>query len=310
LEFSSHYAKIADIARKERSQTLNTELDALSVIAESFAEFSKGQRSIARYITDNYDKAAFMTASRLATETGVSESTVVRFAQELGYGSYPEMRRALADAVRGRLTSLQRISSARDLTENGDILQHVLSGDIEQIRMTLEEASRADFDAAVDAITSAKNIYIFGLRSSSALAHFMGFYFNLLFENVTAVGESSPLEVIEQILRIEKGDVLITLSFPRYSNRTIRAMRYARDMGATIIGITDSNASPVAKLANIVLYARSDMVSFLDTLVAPLSLVNALIVAVSARAGGEVSANFERLERVWEEYGVYEKTDL
>jgi DNA-binding MurR/RpiR family transcriptional regulator len=284
--------------------------DALKIISEGSEKFSKGQRSIAKYISDSYDKAAFMTASRLASETGVSESTVERFAQELGYGSYPEMRRALADAVRGRLTSLQRIKSARELTESGDILRNVLSSDIEQIRMTLEESNADDFNAAVETISSAKNIYIFGLRSSSALAHFMGFYFNLLFENVTVVGEASPLEVFEQILRITEGDALITLSFPRYSNRTIRAMRYARDRGAAIIGITDSNASPVARLADVALYARSDMVSFLDTLVAPLSLVNALIVAVSARAGEEVSANFERLERVWEEYGVYEKTDV
>jgi DNA-binding MurR/RpiR family transcriptional regulator len=271
---------------------------------------SKSQRSIAEYIHVSYDKAAFMTAGRLAAVTGVSESTVVRFAQELGYGSYPEMRRALQDMVRGRLTSVQRIQVARELMESGDILQHVLSSDIDQIKMTMDEVSGEDFDAAVSSITGAKNIYIFGLRSSSALAHFMGFYFNLLFENVHVVGEASALEVFEQILRISEGDVFIALSFPRYSKRTIRAMRYARDMGAGVIGITDGNTSPVAKLADICLYARSDMLSFLDTLVAPLSLVNALIVAVSARAGGDISSNFERLERVWDEYEVYEKTDV
>jgi len=250
-----------------------------------------------------------MTAGKLAAVVGVSEATVVRFAQELGYGSYPEMRRALQDMVRGRLTSVQRIAVARELTEGGDILHHVLSSDIDQIRQTLEDISHADFEAATDAVVSARNIYIFGLRSSSALAHFMGFYFNLLFENVHVVNEASSLEVFEQILRISTGDVFIALSFPRYSKRTIRAMRYARDMGATVIGITDNNVSPIAKLSDICLYARSDMVSFLDTLVAPLSLVNALIVAVSAKTGNDVTASFERLEQIWNEYGVYEKSE-
>jgi DNA-binding MurR/RpiR family transcriptional regulator len=282
--------------------------DILTLIA-NMDKLSKSQRSIATYIQNSYEKAAFLTAGKLAAVVGVSEATVVRFAQELGYGSYPEMRRALQDLVRGRLTSVQRIEIARELTEGGDILSHVLSSDIDQIRQTLDDVSRADFDTATGAVIAAKNIYIFGLRSSSALAHFMGFYFNLLFENVHVVNEASSLEVFEQILRISKGDVFLALSFPRYSKRTIRAMRYARDMGATVIGITDSNASPVSKLADICLYARSDMVSFLDTLVAPLSLVNALIVAVSARAGSDVTTSFERLERVWDEYGVYEKSD-
>ena len=282
--------------------------DILARIA-SMDKLSKSQRSIADFIEGSFEKAAFMTAGKLAAVVGVSEATVVRFAQELGYGSYPEMRRALQDLVRGRLTSVQRIAVARELTEGGDILQHVLSSDIEQIRQTLEDVSRSDFDAATGAVIAAKNIYILGLRSSSALAHFMGFYLNLLFENVHVVNESSSLEVFEQILRVSKGDVFIALSFPRYSKRTIRAARYARDMGATVLGITDSNGSPVAKLSDICLYARSDMASFLDTLVAPLSLVNALIVAVSARAGSDVATSFERLERIWDEYGVYDKSE-
>lgn len=287
---------------------MDKDKDILARIA-NMDKLSKSQRSIADFIEGSFEKAAFMTAGKLAAVVGVSEATVVRFAQELGYGSYPEMRRALQDLVRGRLTSVQRIAVARELTEGGDILHHVLSSDIEQIRQTLEDVSRSDFDAATGAVIAAKNIYIFGLRSSSALAHFMGFYFNLLFENVHVVNESSSLEVFEQILRISRGDVFIALSFPRYSKRTIRAARYARDMGATVLGITDSNASPVAKLSDICLYARSDMASFLDTLVAPLSLVNALIVAVSARAGSDVATSFERLERIWDEYGVYEKSE-
>lgn len=284
--------------------------DILTVIEAASPSFSKGQRSIAKYILENYEKAAFMTASRLGQVVDVSESTVVRFAAELGYNGYPEMRRALQDMIRNCLTSVQRIQVAKELMESQDILSLVLSSDIEQIRLTMEETNRNDFNSAVDAIVNAKNIYILGLRSASALANFIGFYFNLLFNNVRVINENSASEVFEQIFRISKGDVFIALSFPRYSRRTIKAMHYARDMGSDVIGITDTPASPIAKLADIALFARSDMVSFLDTLVAPLSLVNALIVATSAKARGDLFSNFEKLERIWDEYEVYEKIDV
>ena len=286
------------------------ESDIFVVIERCAKDFSKSQRQIAGYITDNYDKAAFMTAGRLAKLCGVSESTVVRFAMELGYPGYPEMRRALQDLTRNRLTSVQRIQVAQALMESQDILTHVLSSDIEQIRMTLEETNRTDFDSAVKAICDAKHIYIFGLRSSSALANFMGFYFNLLFDNVHIVNASSASEVFEQIIRISKDDVLIAISFPRYSKRTIRAMHYAREMGATLVGLTDNPMSPIAKLSDVALCAKSDMVSFVDTLVAPLSLVNALIVASSAKVKGDLFSKFERLEQIWDECEVYEKTDI
>jgi DNA-binding MurR/RpiR family transcriptional regulator len=284
--------------------------DILTLIEEASPRFSKGQKNIARYILENYEKAAFMTASRLGQVVDVSESTVVRFAAELGYEGYPEMRRALQDMIRNCLTSVQRIQVAKELMESQDILSLVLSSDIEEIRLTMEETNREDFNKAVDTIVRANNIYIFGLRSSSALANFMGFYYNLLFDNVHVINGSSASEVFEQILRVSKGDVFIALSFPRYSRRTIKAMRYAGDMGANVIGITDAPASPIAKLADIALYARSDMISFLDTLVAPLSLVNALIVATSAKAKGDLYSNFEKLERIWDENEVYEKADV
>lgn len=279
--------------------------DVISLINEHDPGFSKSQRAIAKYITESYDKAAFMTAARLSAVTGVSESTVVRFAQELGYNSYPEMRRALADVVRGRLTSVQRIQASNDITNNIDIIRHVLTSDIEQIKMTLDEIDLDGFERSVSAIVKAKDIYICGLRSSSALAHFLGFYLNMLFENVRVVGEQSSLEVFEQIMHIAKDDVFIAMSFPRYSNMTIRAMRYARDKGAAIVGITDSTSSPVARLADTALLARSDMASFIDTLVAPLSVVNALIVAVSKHTDRDVTSRFENLESIWNEYGIY-----
>ena len=285
--------------------------DILSVIETASSGFSKSQKMIASFITGNYDKAAFMTAAKLGTTVGVSESTVVRFAAELGYEGYPEMRKALQDMIRNRLTSVQRIEAAKGLLENEDILTAVLNSDIEQIRITLEETDRADFQNAVDAIVNADHIYIFGLRSSAAIAGFMGFYFNFLFENVRVVNENSVSEVFEQILRIGDNDVMIALSFPRYSKRTIKSMRYARDRKAKVIGITDNKNSPIAKLADIPLCARSDMVSFVDSLVAPLSLVNALIVAVSAKAkDSDLETDFSRLEAMWSEYDVYEQKDL
>ena len=279
--------------------------DILSVIREASAGFSKGQRRIAKYILENYDKAAFMTASKLGTTVNVSESTVVRFAAELGYDGYPAMRKALQEMIRNCLTSVQRIEVAREMMEHHDILTAVLSSDVEKIRMTLQETNRSDFDAAVEAIVGAKSIYVIGLRSAMALANFIGFYFNLLLENVHVVSEISASEVFEQIMRVSEGDVFIGISFPRYSRRTIKAMQYARDMGAKVIGLTDVEASPIAQIASIRLYARSDMVSFLDSLVAPLSLINALIVATSAKTQGDLSSNFERLEKIWAEYEVY-----
>jgi len=268
---------------------------------------SKSQRRIAEYILANFDKAAFMTANRLARLADVSESTVVRFATELGYDGYPEMRRALLDSMRTNLTSVQRIKVAKDRLGSSDILNQVLLSDIEQIRQTMEETDSSDFTKAVDAIADAKSIYILGLRSSSFLAKFMGFYFDLLFSNSRVISETHDSEVFEQIVRLSGDDVLIAISFPRYSRRTIKTMQYARSIGTKIVAITDSKASPLNELADISLYARSDMISFLDTLVAPLSLVNALIVAVSEKAPGDLYENFERLERIWEEYGVYEQ---
>jgi len=268
---------------------------------------SKAQKRIAEYILSNFDKAAFMTAVRLARFAEVSESTVVRFAMELGYDGYPEMRRALQDSMRGKLTSVQRIRVAKDRLGSRDILTQVLSSDIEQIRQTMEETDVSDFAKAVDAIAEAKSIYILGLRSSSFLAKFMGFYFDLLFSNSRVISESPDSEVFEQIVRLSEGDLLIAISFPRYSRRTIKTMQYARSIGAKIIAITDGVASPLTELADISLCARSDMISFLDTLVAPLSLVNALVVAVSEKAPGDLYENFERLERIWDEYGVYEQ---
>lgn len=282
--------------------------DILSVIQAGMPTFSKGQRLIANFILSSYDKAAFMTASKLGKTVNVSESTVVRFAAELGYDGYPAMQKALQEMIRNKLTSIQRIEVSEGRMGNHDILPTVMQADIEKIRMTLEEIDRASFDASVDAIASAKRIYVLGVRSSAAIASFMSFYFNLIFGNVTQVTSTSASEMFEQILHASEGDVVVAVSFPRYSKRTVKAMKYAGSRGATIIAITDSEASPLAESADYTLLAKSEMASFVDSLVAPLSLVNALIVAVGRKNTDELSRTFGALEQIWAEYGVYENT--
>ncbi|MGM9522063.1 MAG: MurR/RpiR family transcriptional regulator [Oscillospiraceae bacterium] len=281
--------------------------DVLAAIKAVSPTFSKGQRRIANYITENYDKAAFMTAGKLGSAAGVSESTVVRFAADLGYDGYPAMRKALQELIKNRLTTVQRIEVARGMISSGDVLETVLTSDIDKIRHTLEDVDHAAFTDAVDAITKAKTIYVVGLRSSSALASFMGFYLNLLFPDVRLVNQSAASEIYEQVLHISEDDVLIAISFPRYSRKTIMAMQFAEDKGATVIGITDSASSLVAHIADIKLYARSEMVSFLDSLVAPLSLINAIVVAAAERSNYDLESNFESLEKIWAKYEVYEK---
>lgn len=283
--------------------------DILSLIEASKSGFSKGQLRIASFIEQNFDKAAFMTASKLGETTGVSESTVVRFASELGFEGYPEMRLALQEMIRNRLTSVQRMEVAKNVIGTRDVLTATFQADMEKIRLTLESVDKDSFAAAVAKIVGAKHIYILGTRTSAALSMFMGYYFNLMFENVRVLYESSNSEIFEQILRISSDDVLIGISFPRYSRRTIRAVRYAKSSGAAVIGITDAATSPLAKLADISLLAKSDMVSFVDSLVAPLSLINALVAAVGDEAHDQLFNTFGNLERVWEEYEVYEKIE-
>ena len=283
--------------------------DQITKIQSELPGFSKGQKQIARFILEHYDKAAFMTASRLGVTVGVSESTVVRFATELGYDGYPHLQRALQEMIRNKLTSVQRMEVAGDRMGGRDVLQTVLHADTDMIRVTLDEIDRDAFQGAVDALMGAKRIYILGVRSSSALASFLGFYFNLLFENVTLVHTNSVSEIFEQVLRVGPGDVLFGISFPRYSKRTLSAMKYARDRGARVIALTDSQLSPLARVADHVLLARSDMASFVDSLVAPLSVINALIVAVGMSRRDEIEQTFNKLERIWEEYDVYEKPE-
>ncbi len=283
--------------------------DVLFRIREAMPTLSKGQKKIASYILENYDKTAFMTAGKLGTTVGVSESTVVRFAADLGYEGYPEMRKSLQDLIKNRLTSVQRIEVAKGLMDADAIPSTVLSADMERIHATLEDLPKSDFDAAARALCEAKGIYIMGMRSSNAVAVYMGHYLNMLFPNVRVMNETSSSEVFEQILHLGSGDVFVGISFPRYSRRTIRAMEYARARGAKVIAITDNGASPLAQTADLCLYAKGDMVSFVDSMAAPISLTSALIVAAANCSGRDFTSDFARLEKIWSEYGVYEKTE-
>jgi len=281
--------------------------DILSALQEKAPSFSKGQRLIARYITESYDKAAFMTAHRLGKTVGVSESTVVRFAMELGYDGYPSMQKAMQEMVVNRLTSVQRIEVANDRIGDQDVVSMVMQSDLDKLRQTKENLNREEFSRAVEAILRAKRVYILGVRSAAPLASFLGYYLNYMFRNVHIVTASGASEMFEQIVGVSADDVVLAYSFPRYSRTTANGAKYCRSTGATVIGLTDSPLSPLGQNCDHVLVAKSDMVSLVDSLVAPLSITNALIVAVAAKREQELSRTFADLERIWDEYNVYEK---
>ena len=281
--------------------------DILVALQDNGMKFSKGQRKIATFITESYDRAAFMTANKLGKTVGVSESTVVRFAVELGYDGYPSMQKAMQEMVVNRLTAVQRIEVANDRIGDQDIVSMVLQADMDKLQQTEETLNRADFQAAVDAILGAKSIYILGVRSVSPMATFLGYYLNYMFPNVHIVTASGASEMFEQIVGAGPDDAVIAYSFPRYSTTTAKGAQYCRSTGATVIGVTDSRLSPLGQNCDHVLLAKSDMVSLVDSLVAPLSVTNALIVALASKREKQLAKTFGDLERIWEEYNVYEK---
>ena len=271
---------------------------------------SKGQKLIAHFIEQYYDQAAFLTASKLGELVGVSESTVVRFATEIGYSGYPELQKAMQEMIKDKLTSVQRIDVTAAKIENNDVLETVLNQDIQKIRRTIEETSREDFRHAVDSIINAEHIYIYGARSASALANFLGYYFGLIFDNVNIITTGSRSGVYESLFRITDKDALIGISFPRYSSVSVDAMNFANSRGASTISITDNMLSPLVPHSSSVLIARSDMASVVESLVAPLSLINALIVATVIEKKEDVKATFEALESVWNQHEVYASSKL
>lgn len=284
--------------------------DLSNRINEKYKSMSKGQKLLASYITDNYDRAAFLTAAKLGEMVGVSESTVVRFATNLGYKGYPEFQSEMAAMVRDKLNSIQQMDSIFDRISQSNLLETVLQKDADNIHSTLEEIDQNVFELAVETILNADNIYIIGIRSCAPLAGFLGFYLNLIFDKVHLLNTNSSSEVFEQMMRISNRDVIIGISFPRYSMRTLKAMEFANNRNAKVITLTDSVHSPMNLYSSCNLIAKSTMASIVDSLVAPLSVINALIVALCMKRRKEVSVTLEMLEEIWEEYQVYENDEI
>lgn len=282
--------------------------DILRIIGENMDGFSKGQRQIAHYLLEHYEKAAYMTAAKLGHEVSVSESTVVRFVMELGYAGYPEFQKALQELIRTRLTSFQRMEVTNQLIGDGDVLEKVLMSDVDKIRRTLEGISDEAFHSAVAALVGAKRVYIIGVRSSATLAGFLNYNLRMIFDHVRLIETTSGSELFEQIMDIGEGDVMVAISFPRYSKRVINAVSFAKGAGARVVALTDSQDSPIAANADHVLVAQSDMASFADSMVAPMSIINALLVAISRAKEQDVNARLHRLEEIWDEYDVYDKS--
>jgi DNA-binding MurR/RpiR family transcriptional regulator len=283
-------------------------MDLIKLIQQKYTTLSKGQKLIAEYIMSHYDKAAFMTAANLGKMVGVSESTVVRFANALGFSGYPSLQKSLQVLIKNKLTTVQRISMDDSFVNSDTILKKVLKADMENIRATVEEIDCNAFKEVVDSILKAKRIYILGLRSSTALAGYLGFYLDLILDNVKVVSFGMG-EIFEQLLRVTKDDLVIGISYPRYSRRTLEALKHVKEQGCKIVGITDSYASPIANIADYTLIARSNMVSFVDSLVAPMSLINSLIIAIGMKEKNEITEYFSRLENIWKEHNIYEGKD-
>lgn len=278
--------------------------DLMRIIQTKFSGLSKGQKMIADFILKHYDKAAFMTAAKLGQNVGVSESTVVRFAIELGYEGYPELQKTLQELVKTKLTAVQRLELTNDLVDEDNALKSVLKADMENIRTTLEKVNQNTFDALVDSIVDAKKVYIIGLRSSTALSEFLGFYLNLILNNVLVL-QHGMSDLYEQMIHLGEGDVIIGIGFPRYSIKTVQILQFAKGRGAKVLCLTDSLLSPLAAIAHLTVVAQSNMASFVDSLVAPMSIINAIIISVGLKRREAVTETFSKLEQLWEDNKVF-----
>lgn len=283
---------------------MSDNIDLIKLIHSKFHNLSKGQKIIAQFIMSNYDKAAFMTAAKLGEKVGVSESTVVRFANAIGFIGYPQLQKQLQEMVKTKLTTVQRIEMTSDYSNEESVLKNVLKADMENVRATLDEINYAVFEQVVKGITDSKAVYIIGLRSSTALAEFLGFYLNLIMDKVHVVTYTIG-DIFEQLFRVGEDDIVIGMGFPRYSARTVNALEYCKSRGAKVVAITDSLLSPLASKADYTLVAKSNMESFVDSIVAPLSVLNALIIAVGIKERPNLSSSFARLEEIWDKYNIY-----
>lgn len=289
---------------------MDMQYDAISRINERFHKMSKSHKKVAAYVIDHYENAAFMTASRLGNVVGVSESTIVRFAYALGYKGYPEFQDALSEWVKNKLNYVQKMGVKYGKSSQSEILTSVLNSDKEKIDDTLEHLDPQAFETAINAIYKAKHVYVVGMRSCKPLADLLSFYLNIIREDVININTTSTTEFFEQMIRINSDDVLIGISFPRYSMRTLKAMEFANDRNARVISITDTIHSPMCLYSSCNLLARSEMVSIVDSLVAPLSLINAIVVSLCMRSPSDVKKTLEDLEYTWDNYQVYLRDEI
>ncbi len=278
-------------------------------IKQTYSTMSKGHKKIADYILNNYDKAGFMTASKLGETAGVSESTAVRFAYELGFEGYPEFQSELSETAKRKLTFLQRMNLAEEKSNGKGILERVSTIDIESIRSTVEMTTESQLRTIAEEISNAKRVYIIGSRSSEPLALLLSYYLELMLQDVKHIRPSGTTDILQQVLRISENDVIIGISFPRYSTQTLKALQYANGRNAKVIAITDSETSPIAKISNYKMLAKSNMSSFVDSMVGAMSLINALLVTISMLKKDDVAQTFNTLETIWEEYQVYDKSE-
>ena len=284
---------------------MEKQYDVLSRISDRYNKMSKSHKAIASYISGHYEQAVFMTAAKLGETLGISESTVVRFADRIGYEGYPEFQKALVECVKGKLSSIQKMDAKYGRSSQSEVLISVITADIEKLQHTIDNLDPAAFESAVNTILEAETIYIMGLRSNEPLAEFLHFYLNMVRGGVVLLKTTSVSETFEQMIRIHERDCFIGISFPRYSMRTLKAMEFANDRNAKVIAVTDSAHSPMCLYSSCNLLARSDMVSIVDSLVAPLSVINALVVALCLKCPQEVRKNLEMLEETWNNYQVY-----
>lgn len=286
----------------------STDLDLLEIINQKYQSLSKGHKRIANYILSDYDKAAFMTASKLGEVVDISESTVVRFANSLGFKGYPQLQNSLHELIKNKLTTVQRLSLTSDVTDTEQLYKNIIRADIDNIKSTLHELEYDNFHNIINSICRADNVYIIGLRSSTVLAEYLGFYLNILLDNIKVVNYRVN-DIFEQLLHVNEKDIVISISYPRYSKRTIEALNYVKNQNCKIVAITDSIISPIAKIADFTLVAKSEMISFVDSLVAPMSLINSIIIAIGLLKKDKVSKTFTKLEQIWKDHNIYEFID-
>ena len=291
---------------KDSKQEVKDSKYLISHIQSQYTRFSKGQKLIAQYILKNYDKVAFMTACKLGEAVGVSESTVVRFANALGYSGYPKLQDALQELIKNKLTTVQRVDMIKEFNDDSAILKKIVKSDIDNIKDTLDEIDEKAFEEASNRILKAKRIYIVGMRSSFTIAQYLGFYLGIILDSVHVI-RTDMGDAFEQVVKINEDDVLIAISFPRYSKKSYQIVSYAKEKGAHIVSLTDSLFAPVASFTDNLLLVKSNMASFVDSLVPALSIANALIVSVGMKEKEDIKQHFDDLEAIWEKYSVYDK---